>query len=119
MVWSENQPYKLGIEVALRGQKHTHNYSKVPINISRQPQPPGGSLLTNNHTNKLGLLTGAWRWSRASPATRGRPGAAAFGSTVEVTLFFAKEGRHADGGAGSFDLSSHSGGEVERRGSRR
>jgi hypothetical protein len=40
------------------------------------------------------------------------------GFDVETALFFAREGRPADGGAGSFDLSSRSGGEVERRGSR-
>nr|XP_051214817.1 uncharacterized protein LOC127332549 [Lolium perenne] len=47
------------------------------------------------------------------------PGAAALGTTVEVALFFAGEGRPGVGGSGSIDLSPCSGGEMEKHGSRR
>jgi hypothetical protein len=46
-------------------------------------------------------------------------GAAALGTTVEVALFFAGEGRPAVGGGGSIDLSPRSGGEMVMHGSRR
>jgi hypothetical protein len=45
------------------------------------------------------------------------PRAKARGSTAEAALFFARDGRPADGGGGSFDLSPCPGGEVERCGS--